>query len=129
MIATVGSRGYRGKIWTVGYFLAPVFLLIFSVLRWLPASLFALVCAGWAFMSMLNITNTLVQSHVSDELRGRVMGIYALVFLGGTPLGSLLAGWLAERFGEPVTLAAFSGIVLVLAVVTYITHPELRKLS
>jgi MFS family permease len=129
MIATVGSRGYRGKIWSVGYFLAPVFLLIFSVLRWLPASLFVLACAGWAIMSMLNITNTLVQSHVSDELRGRVMGIYTLVFLGGTPLGSLLAGWLAERFGAPITLAVFSGIVLLVAVITYVTHPELRKLS
>jgi len=129
MIATVGSRGFRGKIWTVGYFLAPVFLLIFSALRWLPASLLALVCAGWAFMAMLNITNTLVQSHVSDELRGRVMGIYALVFMGGTPLGSLLAGWLAERFGEPLTLSVFSGVVLVLAVVTFIRHPEMRKLS
>ena len=57
------------------------------------------------------------------------MGIYALVFMGGTPLGSLLAGWLAERFGEPLTLSVFSGVVLVLAVVTFIRHPEIRKLS
>jgi len=129
MIASVGSRGFRGKIWTVGYFLAPVFLIIFAVLRWLPASLLVLACGGWAFMSMLNITNTLVQSHVPDELRGRVMGIYALVFLGGTPLGSLLAGWMAEKVNAPVTLVAFSSVVLLMAAVTFFTHPELRKLS
>jgi predicted MFS family arabinose efflux permease len=129
MIASVGSRGFRGKIWTVGYFLAPVFLTIFAVLRWLPASLLVLAFGGWAFMSMLNITNTLVQSHVPDELRGRVMGIYALVFLGGTPLGSLLAGWMAEKVNAPITLVVFSSIVLLMAVVTFFTHPELRKLS
>jgi len=51
------------------------------------------------------------------------------VFLGGTPLGSLLAGWMAEKINAPVTLVAFSSIVLVMAVVTFFTHPELRKLS
>jgi MFS family permease len=129
MIAYVGSRGTRGRVWTLGYFLTPVFLLLFAVIRWLPASLLVLAGAGWALMSMINITNALVQSHVSDELRGRVMGIYALVFMGGTPLGSLLAGWMADKYTEPVTLAIFSGIVLLMAVFTYFTQPEMRKLN
>jgi predicted MFS family arabinose efflux permease len=129
MIATIGSRGFRGKIWTSGYLLAPLFLAAFALARWLPLSLFILACAGWALMAMINITNTLVQSHVSDELRGRVMGLYALIFMGGTSLGSLIAGWVADGIGEPNTVLLFSCVVFAMAVFTYITHPGMRKLA
>ena len=46
---------------------------------------------------------------VPDPLRGRVMSVYAMMVLGMTPFGALLAGWLAERMGAPVTVAA-SGV-------------------
>jgi len=129
MIATIGSRGFRGKIWTTGYLLTPVFLMVFAFVRWLPLSLFILACAGWSLMAMINITNTLVQTHVSDALRGRLMGLYALIFMGGTSLGSLIAGWVADGFGETITVAAFSGLVAIMALVSFIFHPEMRRLN
>jgi len=129
MIAYVGSGGTRGKIWTIGYFLTPVFLIIFSLLRWVPLSLVGLVTVGWAMMAMINTTNALIQTHVPDELRGRVMGVYSLVFIGGTPVGSLIAGWGADRFGEPFTVVAFSIIVLIGSAVTFLWRPAMRQLN
>jgi MFS family permease len=56
-------------------------------------------------MMQFTATNTLIQAMVPDQLRGRVMSIYSMLFLGMSPLGSLLAGWLADRIGAPVTVA------------------------
>jgi MFS family permease len=137
MIAYIGSTGSRGRIRTIGYVLAPIFLILFAFMRWLPASLFMLGLAGWGLMAMINTSNALVQSHVPDELRGRVMGVYTLVFMGGTPLGSLLAGWMADKLAsympssqaDTITVVAFSCIVLFASVVTYFSHPEMRRLN
>jgi predicted MFS family arabinose efflux permease len=54
MIAAIGSRGARGKIWMIGYLTSPVFLMIFAAIRWIPASLFVLMLAGWGLMAMIN---------------------------------------------------------------------------
>ena len=54
--------------------------------------------------------NTLVQTAVPDALRGRVMSVYMMVFLGFFPVGSLIAGAVAERFGVPIG-AAFGGVI------------------
>ena len=54
----------------------------------------------------------MVQTMVPDELRGRAMGVYTLMFFGGMPLGSLLIGSMAELLTEPVTLAINAAIVL-----------------
>ena len=56
-------------------------------------------------MMQFTATNTLIQAMVPDQLRGRVMSLYSMMFLGMSPFGSLLAGWLADRIGAPVTVA------------------------
>ena len=58
-------------------------------------------------------TNTIVQSRVPDELRGRVMAVYATVFMGVQPVGSLIAGGVAKHIGAPNTLTIFGALVLV----------------
>ena len=58
-------------------------------------------------------TNTTVQNRVPDELRGRVMAVYATMFMGVQPVGALLAGGVAKRIGAPSTLAIFGTICLV----------------
>ena len=129
MIAYIGSRGTRGKIWSIGYFFTPIFFILFAFTRWVPLSLAVMVAIGWAAMAMLNTTNALIQSHVPDQLRGRVMGVYALVFMGGTPVGSLIAGWSADKYGEPITVIAFSCVFMAMAILVFFLHPELRKLN
>ena len=88
-------------------------LIVFSQshLFWLSATV--LFCVGFAATSQMAATNTTVQNRVPDELRGRVMAVYATMFMGIQPVGSLLAGGVAKRIGAPNTLAIFGMIVLV----------------
>jgi MFS family permease len=80
-------------------------LILFSASRWYWMSITALALAGLTMMMQFTATNTLIQAMVPDQLRGRVMSIYSMMFLGMMPLGSLLAGTLAEHVGAPVTVA------------------------
>jgi MFS family permease len=75
-----------------------------------------LVPTGLTVISLSTAANASVQLTVPAEMRGRVMGIYMLVFLGGTPLGSPLTGWVAQQFGTRMALAA-GGIISVVATV------------
>jgi predicted MFS family arabinose efflux permease len=115
MIAALGMRNIRGRLWTYGSFGMPIFLLIFSVVRALPLALLAMVGIGWGFVMINNVTNAMVQTQIADEMRGRVMGIYTLVFFGSMPVGSFLAGNLAEVVGEPTTAVISASILLVFA--------------
>jgi predicted MFS family arabinose efflux permease len=127
MLASFGRLKIRGKLWTVGSLMMPVTLFAFACSRWLPLSLVILVFIGWAFMLVVNNSNALVQSYVPDELRGRVMGVYSLVFLGSMPLGALLAGSLAERLNEPLTVMLSSSLLLIFALATWFFLPDIRK--
>jgi MFS family permease len=64
---------------------------------------------GLASIAFLATANSTVQLGSSPELRGRVMALYGLVFLGSTPLGGLLAGWMADRFG-PRSIMLLAGV-------------------
>src|SRR6202140_847437 len=80
-------------------------LILFSSSRWYWMSLTTLALAGFTMMMQFTSTNTLIQAMVPDQLRGRVMSLYSMMFLGMSPLGSLLAGAVADRIGAPVTVA------------------------
>ena len=127
MIAYLGSRVIRGKIWTAGAVVMPFSLLLFAIFRNLPISMVMLVVMGWSLMSVVNISNALIQTHVPDALRGRVMSIFVLIFQGGMPLGSLLAGWMAGVTSEPITVLASACVILVVVGVTQIRYPSMRK--
>lgn len=104
VVATLAYRPFKGRLWLVGATIPPVALILFALARWLPYSLAALVLFGLGQMIFLNTTNALVQTQVSNELRGRVMSIYTLVMFGCFPIGSLLAGSMAQWFSEPVAI-------------------------
>ena len=88
-------------------------LIVFSQSHvfWLSAAVLFVV--GFAATSQMAATNTTVQNRVPDELRGRVMAVYATMFMGVQPLGALLAGGIAKRIGAPFTLAIFGSICLI----------------
>jgi MFS family permease len=94
-----------------------VSLVIFSQSRnfWLSASVLFVV--GFAATSMMAATNTTVQNRVPDELRGRVMAVYATMFMGVQPVGALLAGGMAKHIGAPLTLAIFGILCFVGSVI------------
>jgi MFS family permease len=82
---------------------------------WLSAVL--LVVSGFALMLATASVNTVIQTLVSDRMRGRVMSLYAMAFIGVTPVGSLAGGALATRWGAPWTVAIGGLACVVLAVV------------
>jgi MFS family permease len=80
-------------------------LILFGASRWYWVSLVAMALAGFAMMMQFASTNTLIQAMVPDQLRGRVMSLYSMMFLGMSPFGSLVAGTLADHIGAPITVA------------------------
>ena len=79
-----------------------VILFSFSRFFWLSAAL--LLPAGFSMMLQMACSNTLIQTMVPDRLRGRVMALYSMMFMGMAPFGALFGGALANRVGAPVTI-------------------------
>jgi len=77
---------------------------------WLSSAVLLIV--GFAVTSQMTATNTLIQNRVPDELRSRVMAVYATMMMGMQPIGSLIAGGVAKHAGAPRTLAGFGIVVL-----------------
>jgi MFS family permease len=93
-------------------------LLMFSFSRtlWLSAAL--LVPTGFCMMIQMASSNTLIQSMVPDRLRGRVMSVYAMTFMGMAPMGALLAGSLAHKLGAPMTVG-LGGVVAIVGAAAF----------
>ena len=98
-----GVEGLERWVVAAGLFFA-LSLTGFSQTTELWTSLLLLVCIGTGFMFMMAGTSTLLQLRVPDSLRGRVMSFHTTVFLGAFPFGGLVAGQLADRYGEPPVL-------------------------
>jgi MFS family permease len=92
-------------------------LVIFSQSRYFLLSAAVIFVVGCAATVQMAATNTIVQSRVPDALRGRVMAVYATMFMGVQPVGSLLAGGVAKRIGAPYTLTIFGLLVLAASLV------------
>jgi MFS family permease len=80
-------------------------LMAFAYSRVLWLSVLLLVVAGFGSMVQIASSNTLLQTIVDDNKRGRVMSFFLMAYFGTTPFGSLIAGSLSDRYGAPVTLA------------------------
>lgn len=113
-LAGLGDRVPRRWLIFGGLIGFAVFLLGFalSTNAWLSALLLA--GSGWFLLVFFATANTLVQLDTPDGLRGRVMGIYALAFIGMSPLGSLLIGTLA-RWTSPPFAVGFEAVVCIVA--------------
>ncbi len=127
MIAYLGSRVVRGKIWTAGGLIMPFAIILLSIFPTLPMSLGMLVIIGWGLMSVVNISNALVQTHIPDEIRGRVMSVFILVFQGSFPLGSLLIGWMAGRISETTAVLICGIVILTVSVASQLLRPSMRR--
>jgi MFS family permease len=80
-------------------------LIVLGLSRELWISMPIMLFTGFGMMQQLAASNTILQTIISDDKRGRVMSFYTLAVLGVTPIGSLLAGTFASKFGAPATLA------------------------
>jgi MFS family permease len=98
----------------------------FALSRTVWVSAVMLGVTGFEMMVQMAASNTILQTVVAEDKRGRVMGLYALAFLGAAPFGSLLAGWLAGRVGVTATVLAGGITCLVGAAVFASQLPRLR---
>jgi predicted MFS family arabinose efflux permease len=121
-VATYGNRVRPRLMILGGLWLFSAMLILLAVVRWYPLVLVCMAVGGWGMMLYFSTTNTLIQTNVSDEMRGRVMGIWALVFGGMMPIGGIESGLLSQAVGVPLAVAigamicAGAGLVTWLAV-------------
>src|SRR5262249_11490535 len=101
-------------------------LVAFGLSRDLRLSLLVLLACGWGLMVHMAACNTILQTILDDDKRGRVMRFYAVAVMGPLPLGSLLAGALASRIGAPATVAVQGATCLLAAAAFARSLPALR---
>jgi predicted MFS family arabinose efflux permease len=105
---------------------AGVGLILVSLSRVAWLSLPLMVCVGFGIIVTAASVNTLLQTIVDDDKRGRVMSFYTMAFLGVAPLGALAAGTLASRIGAPETLMT-GGVCCVLGAILFWGRSRSRK--
>jgi MFS family permease len=96
-------------------------LIGFGLSRWYILSVIMLVPVGFSMMTQMGACNTLVQAMVPDRLRGRIMAVYAMMFMGMAPLGALLSGEVADHIGAQWTVA-LGGALTVAGAVVFARH-------
>ena len=102
-------------------------LIAFSFSRALWLSMLLMIVTGLGFMVQMAASNTVLQTIVEEDKRGRVMSFYTMAFMGTAPFGSLLAGSVAARIGAPHTLL-FGGVGCILGALWFATSlPALRR--
>ena len=104
-VATFGHRVRRRLLVLGGLGVFSVMLFLLAITRSYGLALVWLAVAGWGMLLYFSTTNTLIQTSVADQMRGRVMGIWALIFGGMMPVGGLEAGTLSHWLGVPWTIA------------------------
>jgi MFS family permease len=102
-------------------------LILFSFSRsfWLSAAL--LLPVGFCMIVEMASTNTLIQTLVPDNLRGRVMAVYGMMFMGMAPFGALLAGAIAHHLGAPITVALGGAVCIVAGIMFGLRLPVFRQ--
>ncbi len=102
-------------------------LLFFSFSRNIYLSIVLMLFTGFGMMMQMASTNTLLQTLVDDDKRGRIMSLYVMAFMGTAPFGSFMAGTLASTIGAPYTVLSSGIICLIGGLIFYKNLPELRK--
>jgi predicted MFS family arabinose efflux permease len=127
-LAYLGDFRHKGWFVLGGDLGFSLCLIGFSLSTRVVVSIIFLFALGFAVVCSVAVTNTLLQKLVTDEMRGRVMSMFMLSFIGAMPIGNLIAGWASHRFGAPHTLAVGGLIIAVFVIVVAFRSPRLRAL-
>ena len=128
-VALLGNARRQRNMLMTGSLLATVVLIIFGFSRTLWVAYAAMAVVSYGFVLCFATSNTLMQLHVPDHLRGRVMSIYTLMFIGTIPFGSLFAGWLAGLTSASFTIVTCAVISLLTTLVVAFRPGGLRDMS
>jgi len=128
-LAVTGARVPKGSTMLAGAAAFCTLLIVFTAVRSFGAALVLLALDGCAMIVTTALANTMLQTLVPDEMRGRAMAFYAFVFVGMAPFGAFQAGLLAEHVGAPAAVALGAAVCLAaIAVVTW-RVPALRRMA
>ena len=123
--ALISARleGFRKTLFVVraGIVFSIVVIILSLMPTYLAYAVWLPVC-GLAALTTLITANSIVQVNTDPAIRGRVMGLYLLIFMGGTPFGSPLIGVMSELIGTRQTIAACGGIALTATIIIYIKY-------
>lgn len=129
LVASLPNDARRGPLLTAGNLIFPALLLGFALSRSFILSLFLLVGIGVAFVMQNALANTLIQLHVADELRGRVMSLYTLTFQVSMRAGGLQAGLVADTLGPAMSIGIGAVVSLFYGAFVAIRYPKLRRMA
>src|ERR1700733_6445188 len=117
LAAKTGVKGL-GRWVTVTCAMFGISLVLFAFSKWFGVSVALLFPAGYSMMLQMACSNTLIQTMVPNDLRGRVMAMYTMSFMGLAPFGALFGGALAHRVGAPITVAV-GGVACVMGAIWF----------
>ena len=127
-VASMSATARRGRWLTLGNLSFPALVLLVSLSRSFALSLLLLVGVGFSFVAQNALANTLIQVTVPDELRGRVMSFYALMFTSMMRIGGMQAGVLGDRWGAPLAVGAGAVLCLLYGLFVAWRFPRVRQM-
>jgi len=102
-------------------------LLFFTLTTSVYLAYIFLFVVGFSLVGTFAMTNTTIQHSVSDHMRGRVMSIYALSFMGLAPLGNFEIGYVAEKFGSQFAIQISAVVIFIFGIYLYMSLKEVKK--
>lgn len=128
-VAALGHLFKQGKIVVWGSLIVPFGLVALALSQNYHLSLFCMVVIGFGMMLFLAVSNSLIQLAPPDELRGRVLSVRTMVFMGLAPFGALLTGALAQYAGVRIAIVIGAVIFLATTIGIVITSPSLKSMD
>ena len=129
LLVLFGDQLHKGRLILISRLLLGPSIIILALSRVPWLTMLTMAVLGYTFITQLVITNSLIQTIVPDDLRGRVLSTYTWALGGFYPLGSLLMGYLGDQIGAP-TAAILSGIACILTLIlNLVIYPALHELN
>ena len=126
-IATLSGRMSPGRMMTLSCYSFATLLVLFSFVRSIPLAAVVLFFLGVTMLVNGSVANGILQSVVPDELRGRVMSAYVLVYVGFTPFGSLLGGAIARAVGVEWAIGTGGAVMILYCTWALWRYPQIRE--
>jgi len=127
-LATFSHIKQRGRLIVASSIVFIVFINLFAASRSLALAVPLLVVVGFAMVNQAAAGNALLQVLAPDNMRGRVMGVFSMMFLGFAPIGSFQAGLTAQHLGAPAALIIGSAVMALTVALILILRPEIKNL-
>lgn len=127
-LASLGDFKHKGKLLINSLIIFSISLVAFSASRIYIQALVALLFVGFSSVASISIINTLLQTHVPNEFRGRIMSAFMFTFAGIMPFGNLFAGSLAHFWGVSAAIAIGGVICSFFFISINFFYPDLRKI-